>query len=367
MNQISPRSRPLRLKALSTFLLTSCLFFPGAAYADDSGSQYASSSLAALQDACDLQFGASRLLGNKDEHPTVALHSSGLVLQFFRTPGRAEISYRVGLKIGDTVAWGSSQSSGRTGARPAVTISKEGYVILVNSDRDYNTASQQYYRVGTIDPYSTDLNQSITWKTESVHWDGGFNTSVAMNDSGVIVSVHQSNTGGTGLYYRVGQLRNPAGGDYMIAWTSGSNGVGYDNGMNPAITINNHNQIVEVHQVTGENLLHYRRGTVSGGQINFAESKRYDNHARQPAVALLDSGMVVEVHSLGGLFSRTGTLSLSNSTDIEWASPVKVDDDQTAVDPAVATNGTDAVQIHELDYKPELYFSTATICDTFRK
>jgi hypothetical protein len=58
------------------------------------------------------------------------------------------------------------------------------------------------------------------------------------------------NTGGSsGLYYRVGQLGNPAGGDYTIAWSSGSTGVKYDDGVNPHIAINNQKQVVEVHQV----------------------------------------------------------------------------------------------------------------------
>jgi hypothetical protein len=181
------------------------------------------------------------------------------------------------------------------------------------------------------------------------------------------LGVHESNTAGTGLYYRVGHLRNPAGGDYTIAWTSGFTGIGYDDGINPHIAINNYNEVVEVHQVTGEMLLHYRRGTVSRGKITFAQSKRYDNYARTPAVALLDSGMVLEVHALDGLYSRRGTLSLSNSTDIEWASSVIVDGDKTVKYPAVATNGTDAVQVNEVGYKLELYFSTATISDTFGK
>jgi len=51
-------------------------------------------------------------------------------------------------------------------------------------------------------------------------------------------------------------------------------------------------QVVAVHQVPGEALLHYRRGTLSGGGIQFGDSKRYDNYAERPAIALLDSGLV---------------------------------------------------------------------------
>jgi hypothetical protein len=83
--------------------------------------------------------------------------------------------------------------------------------------------------VGKIDP-NGDENQSIAWQTRFIHWDGEVHTSIAINDNGLIVGVHEGNTAGTGLNYRVGHLRNPAGGDYTIAWTSGSVSIPYDSG-----------------------------------------------------------------------------------------------------------------------------------------
>jgi hypothetical protein len=247
----------------------------------------------------------------------------------------------------NSIFWGDVQPSSAYGDWPTVALSKEGYVIEVHSDKDDKDGSQQFYRVGTIDPYG-DQNQSISWKTDPIYWDGGFHTSIAINHNGLIVGVHESNTGGTGLYYRVGQLRNPAGDDYTIAWSSGSTGINYDEGVNPHIAINNKNQVVEVHQVTNESLLHYRRGIVSEGKITFAESQRYENDAEQPAVALLDSGLVLEVHSREGLHSRTGKLAPSNETVIEWAPySVKSDASKYAGYPALATNGRYVFQTHE--------------------
>jgi hypothetical protein len=188
-----------------------------------------------------------------------------------------------------------------------------------------------------------------------------------MNDNGVIVGVHESNAfSGTGLYYRVGQFNNPAAGDYTIAWSSGSTGVNYDDGINPHIAINNQNQVVEVHQVTLESLLHYRRGIVIEGKITFAESQRYDDEALQPAVALLDNGLVLEVHSSGeGLYSRTGKLDPSNSTLIDWSPSVKNADGDHIANPALATNGKYAFHTHEkngfLGLGNEIYDSSAEI------
>ena len=120
-----------------------------------------------------------------------------------------------------------------------------------------------------------------------------------------------------------------------------------------------------MHQVSHESLLHYRRGTVSGGTIEFEESVRYDNHAENPAVALLDNGLVLEVHSLGGFISRTGTLSLNDPGQIEWQTPIKVDEDTSIVYPAVASNGAQAVATCNDDNgvtHPELYYSVANLC-----
>jgi hypothetical protein len=97
----------------------------------------------------------------------------------------------------------------------------------------------------------------------------------------------------------------------------------YDTGINPAITINNRNEVVAVHQVPNESLLHYRRGIVNGGVIEFSDSRRYDNYAEHPAVALLDSGLVIEAHSKGGLITRIGRLSPANRWEIEWSEPIK--------------------------------------------
>lgn len=104
-------------------------------------------------------------------------------------------------------------------------------------------------------------------------------------------------------------------------------GVHYDAGINPHIALNNLNEVVEVHQASSKDeLLHYRRGTVSRGTINFGGSQRYDSAAVDPAVSLLDNGLVVELHSPYGdtienrpLYARTGTLNPSNPEKIDWS------------------------------------------------
>jgi hypothetical protein len=220
------------------------------------------------------------------------------------------------------VTWGASRRAGISGHKPAVALSKEGYVILVFSDQDHKNGSNLIYQVGRIDPYG-GRRQSIAWLTDAIGWDRGFHNAVAINDNGIIVGVHETGHASTGLYYRVGRFADPAAGAYTIHWDSGVYGIKYDDGINPHIAINNQNQVVAVHQVSSSDfLLHYRRGTVIGGVIHFGESRRYDNYAIAPAVALLDSGLVLEVHCLGGFVSRTGRLSPIDPEVIDWAEPV---------------------------------------------
>jgi hypothetical protein len=368
MNHFHLRARQSALCPLSAFLLTVCFYFPGLASAKSqiSGgiSTTPTSGVAVETSGCELKFNPFKRYDGGFQS-SIALHSSGLALEFHQAQYTQAMWYRVGKQSPldkSDIVWGNSHSVGRNGYWPAVALSKEGFVIAVYSHLAFKGASEQFYRVGYIDP-NGDQNQSISWLTDFIHWDGGFHTSIAINDNGVIVGVHETNAvSGTGLYYRVGHLSYV---DYTIAWNSGSTGINYDDGINPHIAINNHNQVVEVHQVTGESLLHYRRGTVTGGKITFAASQRYDNEARQPAVALLDSGLVLEVHSKNGLNSRTGKLDPSNSTFIEWSSSVKNGDSVSVEYPALATNGKYAFQTHDANglhtFSDEIYYSGAEI------
>ncbi len=279
---------------------------------------------------------------DKGVDTSLAVHPSGLILEAHQSHsiGSSALWYHLGKLNGESVSWGPSQRITWTGWWPNVVITNQGYVILVYSTEAYKAYSFLRYAVGKIDPYG-GTSQSITWLTGDLSWDAGFHSSTAINDAGVIVSVHEGS--GTGMYYRIGHLTNPSGGDYSMTWDSGSKGIKFDDGINPHIAINNSNQIVEVHQVTSENLLHYHRGIVNGGTITFGASQRYNNNAAEAAVALLDDGLAVEVNrSSGNAYARTGTLSSSNSALINWSSPVKISDEESnsSVYPAVATDGT---------------------------
>jgi hypothetical protein len=309
------------------------------------------------------------------EETALAAHPSGLVLEAHRTidSGGYALWYHIGALNGMGVTWGERQRPPWEGTWPNVAISKEGYVIFVYSSGKFKSSSYLQYAVGMIDP-NGGLDQSITWFTPtSVRFDSGFHSSTAINDNGVILDVHESGSGGTGLYYRVGHLTNPAGGDFTIEWDSGTNGVRYDDGINPHIALNNHNQIIEVHQVTGEHYVHYRRGTVSGGKISFGRSLRYDNHSYEPSVAVLDYGGVVELHrgAENSISSRTGLLNPDSTDEIIWfnANVLSNGSSDKADNPAVTTNGTYAIGTWESlrpDHTSAHLFSSAAYAAPFQ-
>ena len=271
---------------------------------------------------CAPQFGPAQEYANGDQ--TTVAQRAGLFIEFHQSEiiGNDTLYYRFG-RIGETgIVWGATKNSGVSGSWPTVAIDKDGYVLLVIADAPSKNGSMLKYRVGKID-LNGELNQSLLWAMpDLLHWDAGYRASIALNDNGVVVGVHEAGSLGVGLYYRVGSF-NPGSGDYTVRWGEPEWGLWYDDGFNPRIALNNKNELVEVHQVTSEDLLHYWRGTVLGNKISWAASRRYNDNGEEPAVALLDNGVVFETHASGietELFVNVGVLSPSNPALIDWNS-----------------------------------------------
>jgi hypothetical protein len=303
---------------------------------------------------CDVQFGLSTRF-ERGKQASVALNGSNWVIETHKSPENTDLWYRLGKLNGNIVTWGDSHRIGVGGYWPAVVLSKQGYVIEVHSDQDDRDGATMYYEAGKID-LNGDVNQSIDWRVFDTKYDAGFHANIAINDDGVIVGVHESMGSSNRLYYRRGHLANPAGGDFNIIWNSGHYGIGYDNGARPHIAINNRGQVVEVHQVNTEHLLHYRRGdiTADGAGINFQETVRYNDDGLQPAVALTDNGFVLEVNGRANTVTNhvldrmVGALDTVNPALIRW-SHARTYDPSAGVraEPSVATNGAYAIQTNE--------------------
>jgi hypothetical protein len=324
---------------------------------------------------CDVQFGLSTQYDRGTE-ASVALNGSNWVVETHKSPENTDLWYRLGKLNGNIVTWGDSQRIGVGGHWPAVVLSKQGYVIEVHSDQKDRDGATMYYEAGKID-LNGDVNQSIDWRVFDTKYDAGFRANIAINDDGVIVGVHESMGSSNRLYYRRGHMANPAGGDFNIIWNSGHYGIGYDNGAIAHIAINNRGQVVEVHQVNKEHLLHYRRGDIAadGVGINFQETVRYNNDGLQPAVALTDNGFVLEVNATANTVANhvldrmVGALDTVNPALINW-SQARTYDPSAGLrgEPAVATNGAYAIQTNEeseVDINPAypLNYSASAIRD----
>src|SRR5271169_4416953 len=114
MNHIL-RTRQLALYPLSAFLLTVCFYIPGLANASSqvSGglSTTAPSGVAVETGGCQLTLSHFKLY-DSGKQSSIALHSSGLVLEFHQAQNSGGLWYRVGKQSPEDkndILWGNSQ------------------------------------------------------------------------------------------------------------------------------------------------------------------------------------------------------------------------------------------------------------------
>ena len=280
----------------------------------------------------------------------VAMLQTGLIVEVHQSESLSNsvIWYHIGKLDPEkgTVKWGESRSLIPSGDWPSVAVTEEGYVIVTYSDGFYNCCSKLRYIVGTVSP-GGDQNQTITFKTNSkgTEFDTGFHDSVSVNNLGVIVEAHQSGQGGDGIFTRVGHLTDPGAGNFTITW-SGNGGDWYDKGVDPKISVNDNNDVVEVHRINGsEAKLHYARGKVLfDRQVSFeSDHPRLDSEGGGGSVVLLNNSSIIEVNhrSSKGIVYRTGTLSGQHA--ISWSEPQEIDGTKDHYYPAITADATDTV------------------------
>jgi hypothetical protein len=273
---------------------------------------------------------------------SLAFHpSSGLIVEAHA--GNTSIHTSTGLyyHIGQfnastqTITWGPSirfkaVTADQYGTYPSVAITKEGYVIIVYTNGGSKQQGRLRYYVGTIDP-NGGTQQQIAFKVQDEYYDTGWNSSISVNQSGVIAEAHEGD-GSSNLFYRLGHLRAPASGDFSIVWDTGTGGKKYDGGIAPVISLNDNGDVVEVHEVgRNDHKLHYTRGKLSGNTIQFSnEHPRFEDYAILPSIALLNDGYVMEMHVriVSGPFHddyydltyRLGMLDRNSQSLIHWIS-----------------------------------------------
>ena len=297
---------------------------------------------------------------------SVAIHPSGLLVEVHASEGLfyTGLYYHIGKlnRASGKVAWGPSRRFAEyydEGAWPAVAITPQGYVIITRSTKLSKSNSTLVYSVGTLN-LNGGSDQTIDFRITSQLYDTGFHGSLSVNSNGIIAEAHEAD-GGTGIFYRLGHLEAPEVGDFMIHWDTGNGGVRYDAGIDPHISVNDNNDVVEVHGVKNESILHYTRGRIQGNSITFGSiHPDYDRNGRKPAVVLLKNSNLIEVHQHGNYpASRTGTLSPTQPTHVDWSASARIST-KLGYAPAVACDGTVAVTTFDdngtLNYAVSLIF-----------
>ena len=294
-----------------------------------------------------------------------AINSSGLVIEFHTSQAGYGLWYHVGrlTQYGQSVQWGPSQDIERTGSDrpqwPTVALTNDNYVILSYSDAVDRPVGRLRYRVGKLDP-TGPVQQSIQWLTEDQQYDTGFHSNISVDSNGVIVEVHESDAD-SGLFYRIGHLENPAEEKYNIVWDTGTGGVRYDNGVNPHVSVNDRNQVVEMHQTKGgESRLHYRRGVLqSPSTIAFTNSELYSTSAYEPAVVLTNRDEVFALSQNASIYSDSGIFHAYDPSLIWWKGRTAMRDGATGRYPGLGTNGNYLIATWNRDGK--LYYVTALV------
>lgn len=128
--------------------------------------------------------------------------------------------------------------------------------------------------------------------------DVGYHPAVAINGHGQIVEVHDS--GGGALWYWTGTVAA----DGSVTWLRHGK---FDSGTTPAVALNDAGQLVEVHQSQSAATLWYHVGQLGAdGEITWQASHQFDSGVT-PTLAFTGANTLVEIHK-----------SQSNSQNWTW-------------------------------------------------
>ena len=171
--------------------------------------------------------------------------------------------------------------------------------------------------------------------------DRGVNPAVAMNDHGQIIEVHKSETQDM-LWFWTGQMQSDG---RVIWWHHGRYGPGRD----PAIALNNHGYFVEVHRSHSDDDLWTWTGRITEtGDLEFLENDEF-SEGREPSVSFTDpDGFAFrEVHGVTGeAGSRMAWDGVVSATDggVTWDAHGTTMDARFDVDRATSSWGSVEVE-----------------------
>lgn len=227
-------------------------------------------------------------------YPRVSLNNDNVVIAVRKGQFLDRCYYRVGRVDVDarTVAWGPSVYF-NVGLYPDVALNSVNTVIALVQDNVFT--KHLNYRVGTLDR----TNNRVSWKgpkhKAGVYSESSF--SLDVNDAGIVVLSFQTPLTHH-IHYRVGKVDAEAG---MVEW---QRSVHKSVGFSPCVSINNSNQVLQIHQSLMKRHLVCNVGVARWSEdfkgIDWSTEETGVNYrfgkGIYPSVAINDYGELVEVH-----------------------------------------------------------------------
>ena len=273
------------------------------------------------------------------ETPAVAITRLGRVVEVHRN----EMGYRLYHRVGDlneaTIIWKQSIRYG-TGLTPHVAVNNHNVVVEVHKNEA--TGRTLYYTVGRLTDDRVDWGEP----RRTFDYATGIRPSVALDDAGVVVEVHEAPYYDD-LWYKLGKVQGNT-----VEWEGGTK-IG--RGVSPGVAMNNAGVVVEVH-ASSRTAIAYRVGHIVGKKIVWGQNLQITG-GRDPSVALTDDGTVIITFEYGNKNLSRWTGAVKNGR-IEWSGkPLKFDDGERS---SVAASSTKmSVEVHEGEILARLWFSTS--------
>jgi hypothetical protein len=245
-------------------------------------------------------------------------HTSDQGKQWDTRPVVVDVGYDRDVSL--AVLWnGAAGNYFDNGDDPSIAVNTDREVISVHKAGPSD--GRLFYNAGTVEIDEQSNQARIRWwKKGGTRFDEAPNASnpaVAINDGGLIVSVHHARS--HFATYNLGAL-NPF--DESVTWWN--QGTFFGEGIFPTVALNNQNVVVVARLDGQEEWILYNTGlinlTTKAIDWRFGEQSSNRRDPIMPSIALSDRGDLVEVHSyFGTLFLRVGWVD--ESQHIIWSGP----------------------------------------------
>eukprot|EP01121_Diplochlamys_sp_Union-15-3_P000756 TRINITY_DN10629_c0_g1_i1.p1 TRINITY_DN10629_c0_g1~~TRINITY_DN10629_c0_g1_i1.p1 ORF type:complete len:307 (+),score=43.90 TRINITY_DN10629_c0_g1_i1:44-964(+) len=200
---------------------------------------------------------------------------------------------------------GSQASKYDAGKHPSIALNNKGQVLEVHQSEH---KKELWYHVGLLEGNTLKFGSSYCY-------DKGVKPSVALDDFGNIIAVHKSDNR-PALFYRCGKISAV---DKRVQWNPHVSFSNYDQGVQPYIALSDSGYVVEVHKSENRDVIWYKVGKLKEGSVEWQESVKLC-YGSFPSISIDTLGYVLEAHQSpedANLICTVGKLS-SETLKITW-------------------------------------------------